>query len=112
MLATLYNIFSEARGKSQFSLANADHHIRVNDAIFGAYSLLLPYYVLDPIPSSEALNAWLWNHQDVHNQMNAVAGVTGNDLTTVDFRDTDQVASWVWLHADEHMQVANILGVF
>lgn len=110
MLATLHNVFQDRRGLAQFAFANADLHIRINDALYAQAGLSLPYYVLDPI-SLDRTTSWLRLHQDIHNRVNAALGIAGNDLTAVDFESVDQVTSWIWLHAQEHLQANNRLGL-
>ncbi len=109
MIATLFNIFNDAQGLNQFSFANADEHLRINEAIVARNGPALSYYVLDPIPTGPDAKTWLRTHQDIHNQMNAVLGLAGNDLSEVDFNDPDQVASWIWLHAQEHVAASDKL---
>lgn len=109
MIATLFNIFKDAEGLNQFSFANADLHVRINEAIIDRGGPSLPFYVLDPIATGPAAANWLRTHQDIHNQMNAVLGLAGNDLSEVDFNDPDQVASWIWLHAQEHVAASDKL---
>jgi len=114
MLATLFNIFQDEIGMNQFAFANADLHRRQNIAIYQKQSLapgVLPYYVLDPITMGPDLVNWLQLHQDLHTQVNRVLNIAGNDLSDVDFKNPEQLASWIFLHAQEHLQVANKLGI-
>ena len=110
MLAVLYNVFNDDRGLAQFSIANNDEHVRINKAILAQYEVEMPTYILDPISLNNP-SIWLYTHQNVHNLMNAVLGIAGNDLSDVDFKDKSQVASWIWLHAQEHYQAAEKLGL-
>ena len=112
MLATLYNIPRDLNGLNQMGFVNADLHTRINLAIQQQTGRALPYYVLDPIPpDGDSLQAWLQRHQDIHNQMDAILGIAGNDISDVDFSKPDQVASWIWLHAQEHFQANLKLGI-
>jgi len=110
MLASLYNVFRDDIGLSQFSFANSDMHVRINQSVLRRYNIQLPVYVLDPISVNEP-STWLYQHQDLHNQMNSVLGIAGNDISDVDFKDAGQLSSWIWLHAQEHYQAAKILGI-
>ena len=110
MLATLFNVFTDERGMGQFSFANADLHRRQNTALRGLGAAPIDY-VLDPIPPGENAEAWLQTHQQAHTQVNTLLGIVGNDLSDVDFKNPDQVASWVWLHAQEHRQATAKLGI-
>jgi len=112
MLATLFNVFRDRVGMNQFSFANADLHVRQNQAILEKTGLQLPTYVLDPISlDNNGRENWLQLHQDIHSRTNAVLGIAGNDLSDVDFNSPEQVAAWVWLHAQEHVQASNKLGL-
>ena len=108
MLASLFNIPKDKTALAQFSFANADEHTQINQGILKKYSIQMPVYVLDPIPTDQ--QNWLETHQNVHNLMNAVLGIVGNDLSDVDFKKPNELASWIWLHAQEHYQAAKILG--
>lgn len=110
MLASLYNVFKDQIGLSQFSFANNDEHVRINSAVLGQFNIRLPSYVLDPIAVADPAN-WLYMHQDIHNQTNSVLGIAGNDISDVDFNNPGQLSSWIWLHAQEHYQAAQILGI-
>ena len=81
MLANLYNVFNDIKGMQQFSFSNADLHTRQNAAILAQHGVDLSSYVLDPIPLETALPNWLQTHQEIHNQVNQVLGIAGNDLT-------------------------------
>ena len=110
MLAGLYNDIVDDQSLQHFSFINADQHTQIIDAIARKYNVALPVYILDPISTNNPAN-WLYTHQAAHNDMNAILGIAGNDLTDVDFKNKEQVASWVWLHAQEHYQASNKLGI-
>lgn len=109
-LATLFNIpnFSDVDTQSHFSFANNDHHRQIASAVFRLYNIVLPVYLLDPMPMY-SLGIWLQNHQDAHNAQNAVLGIAGNDLSDLDLSKPDQISSWIFLHAIEHRQAADKL---
>lgn len=110
MLASLYNVFKDNIGLQQFSFANNDEHVRINEAVLKQRNIQLPTYILDPISASDPSN-WLYMHQNIHNLMDSVLGIAGNDLSDVDFKNPEQLSSWIWLHAQEHYQAAQILGI-
>ena len=109
MLADLFNVPSDFQSTSWFSFANRDAHVLANRAALAASGITLPEYPLDPIPPVE-LDGWLYNHQAMHNAVNAFLGLQGNDLTDVDPKDKAQLATWVQLHANEHVTWGLILG--
>lgn len=109
-LATLFNLPTEDRGMAQFAFANASHHAVIAQAIQKLYNSSAPVYILDPIPVLSP-GVWLYNHQTVHNFQNSVLGIAGNDLTGIDWKQPDEVASWIAIHAEEHRQAAIRLGI-
>ena len=110
MLATLANVPTDDRLMAYFSFANADEHIRINQAILATTGVQLPSYVLDPIPSFDFAN-WLRRHQDAHNRQNAVLGISGQDLSELDQKNAEQMAAWTQLHFQEHYLASQTLGI-
>ena len=109
-LASLYNVPVNDYGMKQFSFVNANYHVLQNRAILLKYNISLTDYVLDPI-NEQQIDTFLQRHQDIHNQVNTLLGIVGNDLSSVDFKKPDVLRSWIWLHANEHVQAAKLLGI-
>ena len=93
-----------------FAFENRQHHDAVTSAVESSKGIRLSGYIIDPIPTFD-MGAWLTAHQNMHNQVNGVLRLTGNDLTTVDFGDTSQLNDWIQLHASEHLAWGQALGV-
>ena len=110
MLAALLNVPHEPGELNYFSFNNADSHQQIINAIRVQKTVDLPVYILDPIPQEDIEN-WLFRHQVVHNQMNAVLAIQGADLSAVDWNDKDSLADWIQLHFTEHQQASTALGV-
>src|ERR1041385_2064676 len=98
-VAGLFNVPEKDEDFLVFSFANADQHALIVDRIFATKGVLLPSFVLDPIPSSDPIT-WLAVHQEAHNAFTAALGIAGVDLTAVDFRDPEQASSWARLHGE------------
>lgn len=109
-VASLYNIPRDQKGMNQFSFANQDQHRQIIDRISALYGKNLTEYVIDPIDISDP-GAFLYQHQQMHNDMDAVLGIAGNDFTDLDFRQVDQVTAWIQQHANEHYLAAAKLGI-
>jgi hypothetical protein len=109
-LATLYNVPTTEQEMNVFSFNNAAEHTKIADSLFRQFSLPIPQFVLDPIPLDDT-GAWLFQHQSLHNIMNGVLNTPSNDLTSVDFKDPEQLSAWIWLHAQEHYKAADKLGL-
>ena len=107
-LATLLNIPGEERGMLDFSFANQDEHFKIAERVRAIFDVSLLVQPLDPLRIDD-LSGWLYRHQQMHNQQNAVLGIRGNDLTGLDPQDKAQLAGWIWLHFSEHQQAANVL---
>jgi len=54
---------------------------------------------------------WLNVHQTIHEQLRTQTGVTGVDLSIVDFSNGDYFALWVDEHAAEHAALRQALGI-
>lgn len=110
-LASLFNVPDPQNEASflEFSFSNADQHGIVTNAIALQRGVEIQRYVIDPIPMFDP-GVWLRNHQQWHNYINGVLGISGVDLTSVDFNNAEEAASWTRLHASEHQQWSNVLG--
>lgn len=65
-------------------------------------------YVIIPWVANDA-NGILFRHQLFHNEMNAVTGATGQDLSTINFREPESVRDWVFNHYQEHLAAHTFL---
>lgn len=108
-LAGIYNVPDDPKTLAVWSFNHASHHQQINAAIFSQYGIALPGYVLDPFVPGDT--SWIYSHQTMHNNQDAVLGIEGYDLTDVDFNDQGQLAGWIFLVADEHRQASAILGL-
>lgn len=110
MLANVANIPFDEDSFFEWSFSNQDEHLKIADSILRKTGTSIQRYILDPIPLNNP-GVWLYNHQAAHNVQNGILGITGNDLTSVDFNSPEQVADFVWLHFTEHYQAAQKLGL-
>ena len=109
-LAALYNVPKTAQGVAEFAFNNRMSHLTINQAIQAAGGGVIALPVLDPIPLDDIQN-WAQQHQILHDAMNSVLGLEGNDLTDVDWHNLQQVEAWIRLHAQEHFRASEKLGV-
>jgi hypothetical protein len=112
-LASLYNVPTTDEEFHRWSFAHAAHHRDEIDALIakGATEAEVPSFVLDPV-NTDNPTAFLYAHQTMHNNTDALLGIAGYDLTTVDMRDPEQLAAWIYLNAQLHYQEATALGVW
>lgn len=70
----------------------------------------LDQFQLDPMDLNN-LGLWIFRHQLMHSEINAILGTQGYDLTSLDWTDPDQLAEWLRLNGDEHVRISAALGV-
>lgn len=109
-LAAIFNVPVDRETLAQWSFAHAAHHRDIIRVIYEISGIALPEYLLDPFDPAGKTN-WEYTHQVMHTQMNAILGVAGNDLLSLDWADENKRAAWVLLCASEHRQVGDILGL-
>jgi|SRR5215469_3921898 len=109
-LANLYSIPRSPQDWNNWSFNNADSHRRIIEAIFNKSKLQLNYLITDPIPF-QAIEDWLRNHQQMHNEMDSVLNIDSSDLTIPQFNDPLQMEIFIFSHADEHKTAEDLLGI-
>ena len=87
------------------------HHRDVDQRLFELFNVNLEEFPLDPFQPKDMSRTWGLQHQIMHNNVNALLGVAGNDLTEVNWDDEGQRSAWIFLDFAEHQQWADILGV-
>ena len=91
-----------------FSFAHMRSHQDIVRVIFQNYSVNLTVFSLDP---ADLTSTWVLNHQTMHNQMNQVLGIQGQNLTLVDWNDSESVLEWVNDNFSEHQQACQKLNL-
>lgn len=110
MLPILYNAPSSESEWNIWSLSHAASHTKILQAIKAQKSLSLSQYQLDPI-AFNAVDVFLNNNQQAHNDMLGALGISGADLQQVDLKDPNQRRAWVYIHAKEHADAEGALKV-
>lgn len=108
-IAELYNVPKSVGDLETWSFANAAHHRDIIRVIFQTQGIQLAEFVIDPFSPMDM--TWGRLHQVMHEQMDAVLGIAGDDLSDVPWRDQEAMGEWIFSHASQHLQAANILGV-
>jgi|SRR5581483_4102552 len=109
-VASIANIPNDQPAMNTWAFSHMAHHRDIIRRIREIYKIYLIEYQLDPMPLY-SLGGWAYNHQSMHQQMDAVLNIDGFDLTDVNWQDRTQRAEWIWLNFQEHLQVSKILGV-
>lgn len=95
----------------EFWFQNWIHHQDIQDAITIANPTILQttYIIIPWVPSD--VTGCLLRHQFFHNDMNAVTGYGGQDLTSLNFKDPESVKEWVYNHYQEHLAADTTLDI-
>lgn len=110
-LAGIFNLDWDDEGsRGRFAFDNERHHRAIVNAIFAQHNIELPSFPLDPIPLFD-LMTWGFNHQSMHSSVNGILGLTGFDLSTIDFRKPEERVVWLENHGREHQNWSRALGV-
>lgn len=109
-LANLYNPPFGQEEMAFWAFSNHSEHRKAITAANAQKGSALTDRVLSPI-ALFALSEWLLRHQAMHNEMNSTLKQIGNDLTSVDLNNREQLIGWVELHAAEHRNWNAILGI-
>lgn len=110
MLAAVLNI---PETEEQWSIWSYNHrlsHNAIRAAILAQYNVNLDDYQIDPIGTDDIV-AWLDRNSQLHDDMNAVLKLQGQDLQDVDLKDKNQKQAWVWLHYLEHNTAEQKLNI-
>lgn len=70
----------------------------------------LEYYVIIPW-SNEDADGILGRHQELHDDMNEALGLNGQDLSSLNPKDPNDIQRWVWQNASEHAAARQVLGI-
>lgn len=108
-LAGILNVPETEQDFLTWGFKNAELHLRIETRLQGLGVSLVPY-ILDPIPLFDT-DGWLARHQQAHDDFNGVLNISGADLSTVDFKNREELEAWILLHEQEHLLANQILGI-
>jgi hypothetical protein len=110
-LADLFNVPLTDADMATWSFNHMAHHRELNATILREKNIALPEYILDPVNPADP-EGFLYQHQQMHNNTDAIYGISGFDLTDVDWLDPDNRAGWIWLNATLHVAEADATETF
>ena len=112
-LAALLNLPLTPAQVPPWSFCHAANHTDIIRVIFDTAGVNLSAFILDPFNPFDpvSLEVWLANHQITHQQMNAVLGISGYDLSDVDWQDQESLFEWLQANFQEHLQASTALGL-
>lgn len=109
-LASIANVPDDQNTTDEWAFSHMAHHRDIIRVLNEKHNIILPEYSLDPIDPND-FGLWGYQHQIMHNQMNAVLGIAGQDLVDVSWKDQEQRSVWIDLNFTEHLKANAILGV-
>lgn len=109
-IAGLFNVPADPEQLATWSGLHMAHHRDCIRVVYEVLKIALPEYMLDPFDPKD-LGQWPDLHQQMHNQMNAILGVSGLDLLDPDFTDRGKLQGWIDFNAVEHREWADILEI-
>ncbi len=112
-IANLINVpreFAQSPDAHAWTFSNSADHDEIIQAIQAQYGIRLNTYIVDPFPTSD-LTGWFFRHQNLHDDMNGVLGLTGSDFTDLDVSDQTEVNYWALQHYQEHLAARIALGI-
>lgn len=98
------------QGFTEWTYQHYLHHQAIISAARSLRNTQLIQYQIWPV-NPQNLDGFLNDHQSMHDEMNALYGVYGNDLSTLDWKDRKAVDAWYFLNWQEHLAVAARCGV-
>ena len=109
-IASLYNVPGSPEELASWSTKHIAHHRDINRRIYELVAIALPDYLIDPVDPDNP-GPWDDLHQAMHQDFDALLGISGFNLLGVDWKNQDLLAAWIFLNATEHHQAADILGI-
>ena len=103
-LADLFNIPRNRTEQGIWTFANAQSHLFIINALQIKHSDVSFFnQVLDPLNEAD-VERFLLGHQYMHNQLDLLLGIGGNDYSTLDpTKPASLEIAWIQ-HAQEHIQ--------
>ena len=107
-IANLANTPNSQEELSAWSFSHAAQHRDENAAIYRIYHIALPEFIIDPMNIND-LGTFANQHQLLHNNVSAILGTQGFDLTDVNWQDKSEREAWIGLNFQAHYQVSEKL---
>lgn len=109
-IAAILNVPAAPEELALWATSHASHHRDIIRRIFELTGQPLNEFILDPIDPNDT-DVWEAQHQIMHQQMDTILGISGFDLSQVDFSKPELLDPWVQLNFQEHLQASNILEI-
>jgi hypothetical protein len=109
-IAALWNVPTDPKELDDWTFIHMVHHRDVNDQIFREFGISIEEFALDPLDPHNP-GQWEDQHQAMHQATNTVLGISGFDLTGIDWLNPTILSGWIQSNAVEHREWSDILGV-
>ena len=105
--------FGDLAGYGMFDVGHYREHIQFVQVLAAMTPpvILANYDLASLLTAGSARKAQIEAHSDAHQELRQLAGITGIDLTEVDFDKQDDFYVWLGAHATEHSQIRQFLGI-
>ncbi len=105
--------FDDAPGYGAWDIGHAREHIQFVQVLAAqSPSIEIPdYNMLSFFTAGSARGSIAQSHSDVHNLLRGALGITGVDLSVLDFKDQASFYDWLAYHSAEHAQIRQIIGL-
>lgn len=91
----------DIRSVEEWALWHFSDHQEIREAIQTALGKNLTEWDIFPLELKH-WDQFALKHQAAHNEMNSASGLSGDDLTQVDFKDLHARQEWHYKHFREH----------
>jgi hypothetical protein len=109
-LADIENPPQNATDKHAFDFAHQDIHRRLIDYMQSLITgLTLDAFVLDPFETTD--NTTVYQHQTMHNELDALLGTPNYDMTSLNWQDAGSRGNWVDNNYQSHLAYSQLTGV-
>lgn len=94
------------------------NHVRQHEALIAALnetrgsslSIPIPIYPVD-VKSKSQMQVFNRAHLDLHNEMNQLLGIPGQDISAPDFKDQKALDGWLYTHHSMHLSASQLCGL-
>lgn len=97
-------------GWEEWSFANYEHHLAIEEGLLQVLGIVATPFRIWPVNGAQ-FRDWQEQHQQSHTLFNRALGITGRDLTDLDFTDRSKADAWYFEHFIQHQAAAKTLGL-
>jgi len=94
----------------KYSFAHWQDHLEIIKGVKDKTGVSLTQYQIYPW-NKRAMQEFLINHQNLHNDFNALFGLFGQDLQNVNLEETKEQEVWTDLNFREHQSIRQKLAI-